>query len=146
MGHINTDSLVDKIHWSRALCLWDLFQTFGNVSDIRNLFIRLELAVLPKKFNGWPPLNIIAGWLCPTCVTGTWMTSWIDVILIWYHYILICKLVTIFNGSLSSKDMKLRVLIKEVLLVFHWLTFRIILLCSLVSGHRALFLLQETIR
>ena len=35
--------------------------------------------------------------------------------------------------------MKLRVLIKEALVVFHWLTFCIILLCSLASGHRALF-------
>ena len=69
---------------------------------------------------------------------------WIEVILIWYHYIVICTLVTIFNRWLSSKDMKLRVLIKEVLVVFHWLTFRIILLCSLASGHRALFLVQDT--
>ena len=69
---------------------------------------------------------------------------WIEVILIWYHYIVICTLVTIFNGWLSSKDMKLQVLIKEVLIVFHLLTFRILLLCSLASGHRALFLVQET--
>ena len=61
----------------------------------------------------------------------------------WRHSYLI-PLVTISNWWLSSKDMKLRVLIKEVLVVFHWLTFRIILLCSLASGHRALFLLQET--
>ena len=73
-----------------------------------------------KTFNRWLPLNVFAGWLCPTCVTGTW----IDVILIWYHYIVICTLVTIFNWWFSSKDMKLQVLIKEVFVVFHWLTFR----------------------
>ena len=50
----------------------------------------------------------------------------------------------IFDWWLSSKDMKLRVLIKEGLVVFHWLTFHIILLCSLASGHRALFLVEET--
>ena len=101
------------------------FQISGNASDIRNLFMRLGLAVL-QKLNGWLPLNVFVGWLCPTCVTGTWVPSWIDVILIWYHYIVICMLVTIFNRWLSSKDMKLRVLIKEVLVVFYWLTFRII--------------------
>ena len=42
--------------------------------------------------------------------------------------------------------MKLWVLIKEVLVVFHWITFRIILLCSLASGHLALFLVQEAIQ
>ena len=107
MSHTHMGSLMDIIHWSRTLCFWDPFQTFGNASDIRNLFMRL-------------------GWLWPTCVTGTWVTSWIDVILVWYHYIVISTLVPIFNWWLSSKDMKLRVLIKEVLAVFHWLTFRII--------------------
>ena len=94
------------------------FQISSNASDIRNLF--------------------------PTCVKETWVPSWIDAILIWYHYIVICTLVTIFNWWLSSKDMKLQVLIKEVLIIFHLLTFRILLLCSLASGHRALFLVQET--
>ena len=56
----------------------------------------------------------------------------------------ICTLVTTFNWWLSSKDTKLRVLIKEVLVFFHWLTFRIILLFALASGNRALFLVQET--
>ena len=56
-------------------------------------------------------------------VTGTWVPSWIDVLLIWYHYILICTLVTIFNWWLSCKDMKLRVLIKEVLVGFIDLRF-----------------------
>ena len=75
-----------------------------------------------------------------------WRHSYLipDVILIWYHYIVICTLVTIFNWWLSNKNMKLRVLIKEVLVVFYWLAFRIILLCSLASGHWALFLVQET--
>ena len=105
-----------------------------------------RIGYFAKTFNGWPPLNVTVGWLCPTCVMGTWVTSWIDVILIWYHDIVICTLATIFNWWLSSKDMKLQVLIKEVLVVFHWLPFRIILLCSLESGHRALFLVQETFR
>ena len=52
-----------------------------------------------------------------------WVPFWSDVILIWYHYTVICTFVTIFNWWLSSKDMKLRVLIKETLVVFHWLTF-----------------------
>ena len=109
-------------------------------------FHAFKIGCFAKTFNGWLPLNVVAGWLCHTCVTGTWVTSWIDVILIWYHYIVICTLVTTFNWWLSSKDMKFRVLIKEVLVVFHWLTLRIILLCSLVSGHWALFLVQETIQ
>ena len=91
-------------------------------------FHAFRIGCFKKTFNRWVPLNVAAGWLCHTCVTGTWVTSWIDVILIWYHYIVICTLVTIFNWWLSSKDMKLRVLIKEVLVVFHWLTFRIICL------------------
>ena len=74
-----------------------------------------------KTFNGWLPLNVFAGWLCPMCVTGTWVPSWSDVIIIRYHYIVICTLVTVFNWWLSSKDIKLRV-------VFHWFTFRIMLL------------------
>ena len=73
------------------------------------------------------------------CVTGTWLPSSSDVILISHHYVVICTLVKIFNWWLSSKDMKHWVLIKELLSVFHWLTSRIILLCSLASGHRALF-------
>ena len=67
----------------------------------------------------------------------------------WLHYylipyIVICTVVTISNWWFSSKDIKLRVLIKEALVVFHWLTLCIILLCSLASGHRALFLVQKT--
>ena len=73
------------------------------------------------------------------CVTRTWVPSWSNAILIWYHYIVICTLVTIFNWWLSNIVMKLRVLIKEALLIFHWLTFRIVLVCALASGHRALF-------
>ena len=87
------------------------FQISGNASDIRNLFMRLGLAVLQRDLGA----------------------SWIDVIFIWYHYIVICTFVTIFNWWLSSKDMKLRVLIKEVLVVFHWLTFRIKYKCIFVN-------------
>ena len=92
-----------------------------------------------KTFSGWLPSNIFAEWLCFMCHTWTWMSSWSDVILIWYHYIVTCTLLIIFNWWLSSKDMKLRVLIKEALVVFHWLMSHIILLYSLASGHRALF-------
>ena len=46
--------------------------------------------------------------------------------LIRYHYIVICTLVTMFNWWLSCKGIKLRVFIKEELVVFHWLTFSII--------------------
>ena len=142
MDYTHTGSLVDTLEpytmfvepfsdiWQ---CLWH-----------REPFHAFRIGCSAKTFNGWLPLNVFAGWLCPTCVTGTWVPSWIDVILIWYHYIVICTLVTIFNWWLSSKDMKLRVLIKEVLAVFHWLMFSIILLCSLGSGHQALFLVQDT--
>ena len=125
------------------------FQISGNASAIHILFMSIHYTFFrngcsSKTFNGWLPLNVFAGWLCPTCVTGTWVPSWIDVIPIWYHYIVICTLAKTFNWWLSSKDMKLRVLIKEVLVIFHWLTFPIILLCSLASMYRALFLVQET--
>ena len=66
-----------------------------------------------KAVNGWLPLKVFARWLCPMCVAGTWVSSWSDVIIISYHYIVICTLVTIVNWWLSSKDMKLQVLIKE---------------------------------
>ena len=123
------------------------FQISGNVSDIRNFFTRLGLAVLQKHSMmtaGWLPLNVFARCLCPMCVMGTWISSWDDVILIWYRYIVICTLVTILNWWFSSKDLKLQVMIKEALVVIHWLTFRIILLCSLSRGHGALFLIQQT--
>ena len=127
------DSLVNIIHWSRTLCLWDPFSDIWQCLWHPEPFHAFRIGCFAKTLNGWLlGLLNFAGWLCPTCVTGTWVTSWIDVILIWYHYIVICTLVTIFNWWLSSKDIKLWVLIKEVLVVFHWLTFRIILLCSLV--------------
>ena len=126
MGHTQTDSLVDIIHWSHALCFWDPFSDMWQWLWHREPFHAFRIGCFAKLFNGWLRLNVIAGWLCPTCVMGTWVTSWIDVILIWYHYIVICTLVTIFNWWLSSKEMKLRVLIKEVLGVFHWIRFRII--------------------
>ena len=126
MGHTQTDSLVDIIHWSHTICFWDPFSDIWQCLWHREPFDAFRIGCFAKLFNGWLPLNVIAGWLCPTCVMGTWVTSWIDVILIWYHYIVICTLVTIFNWWLSSKEMKLRVLIKEVLGVFHWIRFRII--------------------
>ena len=124
MDYTHTGSLVDTLEpytmfvepfsdiWQ---CLWH-----------REPFHAFRIGCSAKTFNGWLPLNVFAGWLCPTCVMQTWVPSWIDVILIWYHCFVICMLVTIFNWWLSSNDMKLRVLIKELLVVFHWLTFRII--------------------
>ena len=145
MGYTqHTDSLVDTIHWSRSLCLWDPSLDTWQCLWHPEPFHAFRIGCFAKTFNGWLSLNVFAGRLCPTCVTRTWVTSWIDVILVWYHYIVICTLVTIFNWWLSSKDMKLWVLIKELLVVFHWLTFRMTLLCSLASGHRTLFLVQET--
>ena len=140
---IHTDSLVDIIHWRRTLCLWDPFSDMWQCLWHPEPFHAFRIHCFAKPLNRWLTLIDFAGWFCPTCVRGTWVTSWIDVILIWYNYIVICTLVTILNWWLSSKDIKLRVLIKEVLVVFHWLTFCIILLCSLESGHRALFLIQE---
>ena len=52
MGHTHMDSLVVIIQWSRTLCLWNPFQTSGNASDIRDLFIHLGLAVLKKHLMG----------------------------------------------------------------------------------------------
>ena len=90
------------------------FQISGNASDIQNLFMCLGLAVLKKHLTDdhcWMFLRdgfVIRVW------HGPWLPAWID-IPIWYHYIVICTLVTIFNWCLSSKDMELQVLIKEVL-------------------------------
>ena len=68
----------------------------------------------------------------------------------WCHsclMLLYCNLYVSNNCQLiSSTDMKLRVLIKEALVVFNWVTFRIILLYSLTSVHWTLFLIQETIQ
>ena len=59
----------------------------------------------------WIPSNVFVGWLGLMCVTRTWVPpSWSEVILIWYHYIVICTLVKIFNWWFRSKEMKLRVL------------------------------------
>ena len=118
MGYTHTDSLVDIIHWSCTSCLWDPFSDIWQFLWHPEPFHAFRIGSFTKTVNGWLPLDFFAGWLCSACVTGTWVTSWIDVILIWYHYVVICTLVTIFNWWLSSKDMKLRVLIKEVLVVY----------------------------
>ena len=125
MDYTHAGSMVDIIHWGRTLCLWDTFSDIWQRLWHPEPFHAFRIGCSATTFAIWP-LNVFAGWLCLTCVTGTWVPSWIDVILTWYHYIVICTLVTIFNWWLSSKDMKLRVLIKEVLVVFYWLTFRII--------------------
>ena len=78
-------------------------------------FHAFRICCSAKSFNAWLSL----AWLRLMCVTGT---SWSDVILIWYHYFVICTLVTIFHRSLSSKDMKSWLLVlrelKEALVVF----------------------------
>ena len=100
-------------------------------------FHTFEISCSAKMFNEWLPWNIWVEW--PRLMhDGDLGAPWNDVILIWCYYISICTLVTIFNWWLFSKDIKLRVLIKEALAVFHWITFQIILLCSLANGHRAL--------
>ena len=109
-----------------------------SLTDIQPLFICLGLAVLQKHLTG-DYHHVWTGWL-HLCVMGTWVPSWGDVILIWYHYIVICAFVTIFNWQLSIKGMKLWLLIKEALVVIYWLTLCIILLCSLASWHQALLL------
>ena len=91
------------------------FLISGNVYGIQDLFMHLGLAVLRKHLTGD----------YRQMFTGVWLPLWSDVILIWYHYIVTGMLVTIFNWWMSSKDMKLRILIKEALVVFHWLTFRV---------------------
>ena len=119
-----------QVHWwisyiraVRYVCgpLLDIWQCLWHPEP----FHAFRIGCSAKTFNGWLPLNVFAGWLCPTCMTATWVPSWIEVILIWYHYIVICTLVTILNWWLSSKDTKPQGSIKEVLIVFHWLTFRI---------------------
>ena len=95
------------------------FQISGNVSGIRP-FHTFRINCPVKTFNRWLPSNVFAGWSPFICVAGTWLSPWSDIILVWYHYIVLCALVTIFNWWLSSKDMNLRVLIKEALVVFHW--------------------------
>ena len=110
--------------------MWDPFSDIWQYLWHPEPFHAFRIGSFAKTFNGWLLSNVFVGWLCPTCVARTWVISWIDVILIWYHYIVICMLVTIFNWWLFSKDMKHPVLIKEVLLVFHWLCFA--LYCSVL--------------
>ena len=135
MDYTHTGSLADIIHYSRTLCSWDPFSDIWQCLWHPEPFHAFMIGCSAKTFNGWLPLNVFAEWLCPTCVTGTWVSYWIDVILIWYHYIAICTLVTIFNWWLSGKDMKLRVLIKEVLVVFHFTSF----ISTHVSHYTAMF-------
>ena len=124
--------------------MWDPFSDIWQCLWYPEPFHAFRIGCSAKTFYRWLPSNVFAGLLRLMRVAGTWVPSCSDVILIWYHYIVTCTLVTIFSRWLSSKDMKLRVLIKAALVVFQRLTFRIILLCSLASGHRALFLIQET--
>ena len=107
-------------------CLWYL-----------ELFIHLDLAVLRKHSNdNYPRMYTRNGFVL--YVWQTWLGLCSDVILTWYHYRVICTLVKFFIWWLFSKEMKLRVLIKEAFVVFHGFTFRIILLCLLASGHQGI--------
>ena len=136
----NESNILSRIPFSYGFfsnfwqCLWHL----GTIHTSR-------ISYHTKTFNRWIPSNSCAGCLCLICVTGSWVSLWSDFILTWYNYVVICTLVTIFNWWLSSKDMKLRVKkIKETLVAFHWPMLRIILLCSLESGHPAsLFVSRE---
>ena len=74
----------------------DPFQISGNVFGIQDLFMRLG-SCSAKTSNKWLRSNVYSECLHLISLTGTWMPFWDDVILIWYHYILICTLVTIFN-------------------------------------------------
>ena len=101
------------------------FQISGNASDIWNLFMCLGLAVLQKYLtDDYRDGFVLRVWRRPGCPPG--LTSFLfDIIILLICTFTICTL-AIFNSWLSSKDMKLRVLIKEVLVVFYGLTFRII--------------------
>ena len=88
-----------------------------------------------KTFNRWLPSNVCVGKLRLT-VTGTWVLLWSDVSLIWYQHIVIFILATVFSSWFPSKDIQLQALMKA-LVVFRWLMFHIILLCSLVNRHQA---------
>ena len=82
MDYTHTGSMVDIIHWAVHYVCGTPFQISDNASDIRNLFMRLGLAVLQKYLTDDYMMNDFAGWLYPTCVTATWVPSRIDVILI----------------------------------------------------------------
>ena len=100
------------------------FLISGSVSSIHNLFMHLRLTVLRKHLTGdYRQMFTQNGF-----VLYAWRS--LSAPLEWCHSNLIalyCNLYVsnIFNWWLSSKDMKLQVLIKEALVVFHWLTFRI---------------------
>ena len=136
MGYINIGSLLDILHKSRTLCFWDPSWDIWQCLWHPGAFHAFRTSCSTKAFNGWLPLNVFAGWLCPMCVTGTWVSSWSSVIIIWYHYIVICMLATIFNWWLSSKSMKLRVSIKEPLVVFqsHVLHYTALFTCGRASN------------
>ena len=117
------------------LCSWDPFSDIWQCLWHPEPFPAFRIGCSVKTFNGWLPSNVFGEWLCLMCVTGSWVPYWTAIILIWYHYIVICTLVTIFNWWLSSKDMKLRVLLEEALVVFHWLEFRIIYIYICIYIH-----------
>ena len=130
------DWSVAIIHWSNISCLW------GHFSDIwlclwhAGPLNTSGIGCSAKTINRWLPSNVCVGKLRLTYVTGTLVLLWSDVSLIWYQHIIIFILVTIFSWWFPSKDIKLQALMKA-LVVFHWLMFHIILLCSLVKRHQA---------
>ena len=130
-----SDWLVDIMHWIRIPCLWDSFSDIWQCFWHPGPFYAFRISCSTKTVTGdYHQMFARDGFVL--CV-GIWVPSWSDAIPICYHYIVICILVTIFNWWLSGKEIKLWVLMKEALVVFQWLTFRLILLCWLASGHRA---------
>ena len=102
------------------------FQISGNVFGIQGLFMHQGLAVLRKHLTGH--YRQIIGGMTLSCTCYEDLGTPLE----WRHSNLISlyRYFT-FRNDLSSKDTQLRVLIKEALAIFHWLTFRIALLCSL---------------
>ena len=128
------DWSVAIIHWSNISCLWGTFQISGCLWHAGPLNTS-GIGCSAKTFNRWLPSNVCVGKLRLT-VTGTWVLLWSDVSLIWYQHIVIFILATVFSSWFPSKDIQLQALMKA-LVVFRWLMFHIILLCSLVNRHQA---------
>ena len=86
-------------------------------------FHAFRISCSAKTFTRWLPSNVCVGWLCLICVTGA-LLEWCRSNLI----PLFCNLYVSNNFQLK----KLWVLIKEALVVFHWVTLRIIHLYIIV--------------
>ena len=90
------DRLTYIIHYSHTPFLKyfsDIWQCLRHPGP----FHAFRIGCSSKNFNNWLMSNIYAEWLCLICVKEAWVPFWSDHILIWYNYILIYTLVTIFN-------------------------------------------------